>query len=81
MTRFMGFINSRYLKGFRSYCELCDWLIHSTPDFWAAMWDFAEIKPVRGYETFVDGLRKFRGAEWFVGARLDFGGNLLRQRG
>jgi acetoacetyl-CoA synthetase len=50
------------------------------PDFWAAVWDFAEIKASRGYAEVVDDLSNFPGARWFGGARLNFAENLLRHR-
>ncbi|MEE8419922.1 MAG: acetoacetate--CoA ligase, partial [Dehalococcoidales bacterium] len=50
------------------------------PDFWAAMWDFAEIRASRPYDRVVDDLAEFPGAKWFEGARLNFAQNLLRYR-
>ena len=50
------------------------------PDFWAAMWDFADIKASKSYDTVLDDPGKMPGAKWFVGARLNFAENLLRYR-
>ncbi len=80
MTRFIEFVNRRYRKGFKSYEDLYQWSVESIPDFWAAMWDFAEIKASKGYDRVVDDLNKFPGAKWFVGAKLNFAENLLRYR-
>ena len=80
MTRFIQFINKKYLKDFRNYDELYRWSIESIPDFWEAMWEFGEIKASSGYETVVDDLTKMPGARWFIGARLNFAENLLRYR-
>ena len=44
MTRFIEFVNQKYGKKFKSYDELYQWSVDRFPDFWAAMWDFAEIK-------------------------------------
>ncbi len=63
-----------------SYNDLYQWSIDRIPDFWAAMWDFAEIKASRKYDLVVDDLKKFPGARWFPGARLNFAENLLRYR-
>ena len=41
------------------------------------MWDFADIKASRKYDQVVDDLKKFPGARWFVGAKLNFAKNLL----
>jgi acetoacetyl-CoA synthetase len=80
MTRFIGFVNGRFGKSIKTYDELYQWSISSIPDFWAAVWDFTEIKASKKYEQVVDDLSKFPGAKWFVGARLNFAENLLRYR-
>jgi acetoacetyl-CoA synthetase len=80
MSRFIEFVNKRHKKQFKTYAELYQWSVDSIPDFWAAMWDFAEIKSSTRYEKVVDDLEKFPGAKWFVGARLNFAENLLRYR-
>ena len=80
ITRFIEFVNKRYGKIFKSYNELYQWSIDRIPDFWAAMWDFAEIKASKKYDQVVDDLEKFPGARWFVGAKMNFAENLLRYR-
>jgi acetoacetyl-CoA synthetase len=80
MTRFIEFVNRRYGKGFKSYNDLYQWSVECIPDFWAAMWDFAEIKASAGCDRVVDDLKKFPGAKWFMGAKLNFAENLLRYR-
>lgn len=80
ITRFIGFVNQRYGKNFRSYNDLYQWSIEQIPDFWAAMWDFAEIKASKPYDRVVEDLSKFPGAKWFPGARLNFAENLMRYR-
>ena len=81
MTKFMDFVNKRYGRNFRLYNELYDWSVNSIPDFWACMWDFAEIKASKDYEIVVDDVNKMPGTKWFVGARLNFAQNLLTHRG
>ena len=80
MYRFMQFINSRYAKNFAEYGELYQWSIDNISDFWASMWEFAEIKTSKPYDRVVDDLNKLPGAKWFPGARLNFAENLLRYR-
>jgi acetoacetyl-CoA synthetase len=80
ITRFMAYVNRKYGKTFETYKDLYQWSIDNIPDFWAAMWEFGEIKASKDYETVVDDLSKFPGARWFVGARLNFAENLLRYR-
>lgn len=80
MTSFVNFVNERTGKDLSGYFELYDWSVEDIPDFWAAMWDFSEIRTSQPYETVVDDLGKFPGASWFVGAKLNFAENLLRHR-
>ncbi len=80
VTRFIHEINARHKLNLASYAELYRWSVENIPAFWAATWDFAEIKASKHYDQVVDDLRKFPGAKWFPGARLNFAENLLRYR-
>ena len=80
MTRFIEFVNRKYGKKFKTYDDLYQWSVDSITDFWAAVWDFCEIKASKKYDQVVDDLKKFPGAKWFVGAKLNFAENLLRYR-
>jgi len=80
ITRFINEINKQYKLNLGPYEELYRWSVENIPDFWAAMWDFAEIKASKHYDQAVDDLGKFPGAKWFPGARLNFAENLLRYR-
>ena len=78
ITKFISFVNKKHSLEIDSYNQLYKWSIENLQDFWAAMWEFGEIKASRGYDSVVDDLRKFPGIKWFVGARLNFAENLLR---
>src|SRR5262247_3113034 len=80
ITRFINKINAQQKLNFGTYAELYHWSVENIPDFWAAMWDFAEIKASRQTDQVVEDLKKFPGAKWFPGARLNFAENLLRFR-
>ena len=80
ITGFIKFVNEKHGLKIRSYHDLCKWSVECIPDFWAAMWDFAEIKSSRKYDHVVDDLSRFPGAKWFVGSKLNFAENLLRYR-
>jgi acetoacetyl-CoA synthetase len=72
MYKFMNLINE--------YESLYEWSIQNIPDFWATMWDFAEIKASHPFTEVVDDLTTMPGANWFIGAQLNFAENLLRYR-
>ena len=78
ITRFMNEVNARHQLNLKSYPELYQWSIENISDFWAAVWDFVEIKASRRYDQVVEDLTRFPGAKWFPGARLNFAENLLR---
>ena len=80
MYKFMNFVNERYGTNFTEYRPLYTWSVDNIPEFWAAFWDFANIKYSKSYDTVVDDLTTFPGARWFVGARLNYAENLLRYR-
>ena len=80
MYRFMGLINEKYRQNFTEYDPLYQWSIENIPDFWAAMWEFADIKASKPYDRVIDDVTKMPGAKWFSGARLNFAENLLRYR-
>jgi len=80
MYRFMNFINEKHNKNFTEYAPLYQWSIENISDFWAAMWEFAEIKVSKPYDQVIDDVTKLPGAKWFSGARLNFAENLLRYR-
>ncbi|MCX5917756.1 MAG: acetoacetate--CoA ligase [Deltaproteobacteria bacterium] len=79
-SRFVDYVNGKQGQKLKTFADLYQWSIENTPDFWARMWEFADIKASRGYDQVVDDLKKMPGAKWFSGARLNFAENLLRYR-
>src|SRR5688572_15861764 len=80
ITRFIHRVNTRHELNLHTYADLYRWSVENIADFWASLWDFAEIKASQRYEQVVDDLTKFPGARWFPEARLNFAENLLRYR-
>ncbi len=80
LLRFMRTVNERFGTDFHDYWPLWQWSVDKIPDFWAAVWDFVGIQADKPYETVVDDLNAFPGANWFAGAELNFARNLLRFR-
>lgn len=80
LTRFIDGINRTHSLNIKSYADLYRWSVTEIEDFWAAMWEFGEIKASHTYDSVLDDLRRFPGATWFPGARLNFAENLLRYR-
>jgi acetoacetyl-CoA synthetase len=80
MYSFMSAVNERFGTSFISYGELYQWSIDRIPDFWATLWDFVDIRASKPFTEVVDDLKKFPGARWFSGARLNYAENLLHRR-
>lgn len=80
ITRFIAYVNGKNHQNIKTYRELYNWSIENIPDFWARMWEFANIKASHGYNQVVDDVKKLPGAKWFAGAHLNFAENLLRYR-
>jgi acetoacetyl-CoA synthetase len=79
LYRFMQTVNSKFGKDFTEYEPLHQWSVDNIADFWATMWEFADIKFSEPYTEVIDEL-KMPGANWFKGSRLNFAENLLRYR-
>jgi acetoacetyl-CoA synthetase len=80
IVKFINYVSKQYKRKIGNYNELYDWSISNIPDFWAAVWDFVEIKASKRYDIVIDDLKKMPGAKWFPGAKLNFAENLLRYR-
>jgi acetoacetyl-CoA synthetase len=80
IVRFISLVNKKHGLEIDSYNDLYKWSVSNMKDFWEAMWEFADIKASCKYDRVVDDLRRFPGAKWFLGARLNFAENLLRYR-
>jgi acetoacetyl-CoA synthetase len=80
MYRFLNLVNDKYNQNFKEYAPLHEWSVAHIPDFWATMWEFADIIASQPYDRVIDDVAKMPGAEWFSGARLNFAQNLLRYR-
>lgn len=80
MYDFMQRINKKYGTDFKAYPELYQWSIDNIQDFWAEMWDYAEIKASKRFDKVIEDPAKMPGAKWFVGAKMNFAENLLRYR-
>ena len=80
LNRFMEMVRARHGVNTQSYTDLYRWSVENIPDFWAAVWDFAEIRHSKMFGQVVEDLTKFPGTKWFPGARLNFAENLLRYR-
>ncbi len=73
LTRFARWVG----KGELSYGELWQWSVEDVEGFWGAVWEFFDVRASVPYER-VLGSRSMPGAEWFVGARLNYAEHVFR---
>lgn len=78
--KFMQTVNRKHNKNFKEYGRLYQWSIENIPDFWADMWEEANIIESKGYDMVIDDITRMPGANWFSGTKLNFAENLLRYR-
>ncbi|MGH2877114.1 MAG: acetoacetate--CoA ligase [Solirubrobacteraceae bacterium] len=74
--RFMEWLRERRGRDLASYQELRRWSVDDLEGFWAAIWDFFEIRAATGYERVLTS-EQMPGAKWFEGARLNYAEHLL----
>jgi acetoacetyl-CoA synthetase len=61
------------------YDDLWRWSVEDIEGFWAAVWEFCEVRASAPYER-VLGRREMPGAQWFPGARLSYAEHFFRAR-
>ncbi|MEZ5661238.1 MAG: acetoacetate--CoA ligase [Burkholderiaceae bacterium] len=76
LTHFTRWLGETRGKHFGDYESLWRWSTDSLEEFWAAIWDYFEIQASQPYEQVLRE-RRMPGAQWFVGARLNYAQHLL----
>jgi acetoacetyl-CoA synthetase len=76
LGRFLEWVRTERGLDLSGYEELRRWSIDDLEGFWAAVWDFFEIRAHEPYER-VLGSREMPGAEWFPGARLNYAEHMV----
>jgi acetoacetyl-CoA synthetase len=74
--RFMDWLRDERGHDFPDYETLRQWSITDLEGFWAAVWDFFEIRAHHGYER-VLAEPQMPGARWFTGAQLNYAEHLV----
>lgn len=83
MYKLMTSVNSKYNLELSSYAELYQWTIENKKEFWAEVWDLAEVRHSEEYyDVYTEDLnrKKIPRPIWFPGAKINFAENLLKYR-
>jgi acetoacetyl-CoA synthetase len=77
VARFMRWLGRERRRDFADVDALWRWSVDDLESFWAAIWDFFEVRSSTPYTSVLD-RRVMPGARWFAGARLNFAEHVLR---
>src|SRR5690606_31178057 len=83
MYKLMQDLNDRKSLTMQSYDDLYQWSIENKKEFWAEIWELAEVKHSESYDdVYTEDLnrKKIPRPIWFPGAKLNFAENLLKYR-
>lgn len=83
MYKLMTSVNSKYNLELSSYAELYQWTIENKKEFWAEVWNLAEVRHSEEYyDVYTEDLnrKKIPRPIWFPGAKINFAENLLKYR-
>ncbi|OPJ59354.1 acetoacetate--CoA ligase [Clostridium chromiireducens] len=75
---FMNYINEKFNLKLSDYSSIYKWSIDYPDSFWGELWNYLDIKCSQPYDVPVDDIAKFPGAQWFVGAKLNYAENMLK---
>jgi len=74
--RFMNWVRDHRGRDFSSYESLHRWSVDDLDGFWGSIWEFFEVRSRAEHES-VLASAEMPGAEWFPGARLNYGEHLV----
>jgi acetoacetyl-CoA synthetase len=77
MRRYIDWLRETRGLQFDNYDQLWQWSTEQIEDFWASLWQFYDIQASTPYEQVLSS-RDMPGAEWFVGAKLNFAEHIFR---
>ena len=77
ITRYMTWLKAEYGLEFDDYHRLWQWSVTELENFWESLWNFMQIKASKPYSKVLSE-RKMPGAQWFVGAELNYAEHVFR---
>lgn len=79
LTHYLAWLHENKKLSFATYQELWHWSVTEIEAFWATLWDYFAIIASTPYRA-VLAERTMPGAQWFVGAHLNYAENFFRHR-
>ena len=78
LTHYLRWLGQRGIQA-NNYPELWHWSVENTAVFWETLWDYFGLKYSKKWETALAD-KQMPGAQWFVGARLNYAENIFAKR-
>jgi acetoacetyl-CoA synthetase len=78
--RFISWLDHHGHPGLSSYDDLWRWSVDDLDGFWAALWEFTDVRSATPYAAVLES-PVMPGTRWFPGATLNYAEHALRQRG
>ena len=79
LTHYMRWLAQEKGLHFDDYETLWAWSVDHLAEFWASLWDYFDIKASQPYTTVLTN-PTMPGAQWFVGAQLNYAEHAFRNR-
>jgi acetoacetyl-CoA synthetase len=79
LTAYMRWLREQRAVEVADYETLWQWSVGRLEDFWASIWDYFQVRASAPYER-VLGRREIPGAQWFLGARLNYAENVFASK-
>jgi acetoacetyl-CoA synthetase len=80
MAKFIRWLAENRGLEFADYPALWEWSVSDLEGFWTAIWDYFAIRSTAPYTTVLAN-REMPGANWFVGAELNYADQILSHAG
>jgi len=79
LTHYLRWLRRERALDFPTYQALWQWSVTEIEAFWASLWDYFAVVSVKPYATVLTE-RAMPGAQWFVGAELNFAENIFQRQ-
>ncbi len=77
MYKFMKIINKKNNINIHNFNDLHTWSIENKTDFWSLIWDFFEIRGLKGTKPYIEPLNQMPGSKFFPNGKVNYAENML----
>ena len=77
MYKFIKIINKKNNLNIQNFTDLHTWSIENKSDFWSSIWDFFEIKGLKGTKPYIEPENQMPGSKFFPNGKVNYAENML----